>query len=95
MTLLDGVLIFSAAFANVFLLGFNSKNVQKSKYWLAFVTSFGITLAQYLFVKYASTGGGPLFLTVSGFGGALGIVSAIWVHNNMHKFKFSRKKTSH
>lgn len=84
MTLLDHFILFSSSFANVFLLGFNSKNVHQSRYFLAFVTSWGITLAQYFFVKYAVAGDGLMFLGVSGVGGSLGIISAIFVHDYMH-----------
>jgi len=83
MDTLDHMILFTSSFANVFLLGFNSKNVQHSRYWMAFFTSWGITLAQYFFVKYAANDGGALFLAISGTGGALGIVSAIFVHNWM------------
>ena len=78
----DHLLLFVSTFANVFLLGFNSKNIMHSRYVLAFFTSLGITLAQYFFVRYAAEGGGLTFLMISGAGGSLGIISAIWIHDN-------------
>lgn len=87
MTPIDNVLLFGSTFANVFLLGFQSKNVMHSRYVLAALTSIGITLAQYFFVRYAANGDGLLFLIVSGMGGSLGIMSAIWVHDRLAKRK--------
>ena len=80
----DHILLFIATFSNVFLLGFNSKNIQHSRYVSAFIVSWGITLAQYFFVKYAASDGGLIFILVSGMGGALGIVTAIFVHDHLH-----------
>lgn len=85
MELIDHFLLFSSTFANVFLLGFQSKNVMRSRYKLAAMTSLGITIAQYFFVRYAAHDGGLMFLTVSGAGGSLGIVCAIAVHDWMHR----------
>ncbi|NQZ53232.1 MAG: hypothetical protein HRT93_03150 [Piscirickettsiaceae bacterium] len=82
MGLVDHGILFISTFFNVFLLGFNSKNVHQSRYLLAFVTSWGITVAGYFFVKYAVAGDGFLFIGVSGVGGSLGIIAAIYVHDN-------------
>ena len=90
MSLLDHLLLFGATFANVFLLGFQSKNVHRSRYLLAAVTSVGITIAQYFFVKYAANDGGLEFLMVSGAGGALGIVAAIAIHDWMELKRHAR-----
>lgn len=84
MGLLDNAILFAASFCNVFLLGFQSKNVQRSRYFLAAVTSAGITLAQYFFVRYAAHGEGTTFLLVSGLAGVLGILAAIRLHDYMH-----------
>lgn len=81
MTFFDHAILFSATFANVFFLGFQSKNVNQSRYFMAFSTSWGITLAQYFFVKYAAGGGGLVFVGVAGVGGSLGIVAAIFLHD--------------
>lgn len=84
MTPFDHLLLFAATFSNVFLLGFNSKNVHQSRYVSAFFVSWGITLAQYFFVKYAASDGGLIFILVSGTGGGLGIVCAILMHDYLH-----------
>ena len=81
MGILDHGILFASTFFNVFLLGFNSKNVHQSRYFLAFITSWGITVAQYFFVRYAMAGDGFLFIGVSGIGGSLGIVAAIFIHD--------------
>lgn len=80
---IDHLLLAISSFANVFLLGFQSKNVQHSRYWMAAFTSVGICLAQYFFARYAAHGEGWMFLAVSGPAGALGIVIAIKVHDLM------------
>lgn len=87
MGVLDGAVLFMAMFANVFFLGFNSKNVHQSRYVWAFCTSWGITVAQYFFVKYAVAGDGFMFIAVSGFGGSLGIIAAIAVHDGLARRK--------
>ena len=81
MSLNDYLLLFTCTFAYVFLLGFNSKNVQHSHYVAAFFTSWGITISNYFFVTYAASEGGMIFILVSGLGGSLGIVSAIFIHD--------------
>jgi len=83
MGLIDYAIIFGSTFFSVFLLGFNSKNVHQSRYFLAFLTSWGITAAQYFFAMYAANGGGLEFITVAGAGGSLGIVTAIYVHDKI------------
>lgn len=87
MELIDHAILFLSTFFNVFLLGFNSKNVHQSRYFLAFAASWGITVAQYFFVRYAVSGDGMLFIVISGLGGSLGIVSAIYIHD-----RFTHKK---
>lgn len=81
MTSLEMFILFVATFANVFLLGFQSKNVHQSRYVMAACTSFGISLANYVFVKMAVDGNSLTFIVTSGLGGSLGIMMAIWVHD--------------
>lgn len=81
MTLLVGIVVFFSTFANVFLLGFNSKNVHQSRYLAAFITSWGITFSQYIFVTHAVKSGGWPFLLISGLGGSIGITLAIFIHD--------------
>lgn len=99
MTLVDIFIIYSATFSNVFLLGFQSKNVHKSRYFLAFLTSIGITLAQYFFVRYgANEQNGMLFLVIAGLGGGMGIVFAIYLHDVMEgekQFPWKKAEVSH
>lgn len=85
MTIVAGMTLFWSSYAQVFLLGFQSKNVQRSKYLLAFVTSLGICVSQFVFVRLGATAAPEWFLPVSGVGGALGIVSAIKVHDLTHQ----------
>lgn len=83
--------MFVSSFVVVFLLGLQSKNVNRSRYVAAAITSVGISVAQFVFVKYAANGHW-LVMFVSAFGGALGIVTSIYVHDH-HIEKFIRKKT--
>jgi hypothetical protein len=73
---------FVSNFFVVFLLGLQSKNVQHSRYVAAIATSFGISVAQAMFVHYVVAGNIWLFLTVAA-GGCAGIACAIWLHDNV------------
>lgn len=75
----DFTIIFIGAFVSVFLLGLQSKNVNQGRYLAAIVTSFGISVSQFIFVRYASSGDYAV-LGVSATGGCLGIATAIWFH---------------
>ena len=61
---MDYVLLFFAAFFMVGLLGLQSKNVQHSKYVAAAITSMGISLANFVFVKAVAVGGYDTLLVV-------------------------------
>lgn len=80
----DFFTMFLSSFTLVFLLGFQSKNVQNSKYFAAICTSFGISVANFLFVKYAAAGNLTAF-SVCALGGCLGIASSIWVGDKTHR----------
>ena len=80
------VILFFAAFFMVGLLGLQSKNVQHSKYVAAAITSMGISLANFVFVKAVAVGGYDTLLVVM-VGGATGIMVAIYAHDHL----FTRK----
>ncbi len=86
---MDYVLLFFAAFFMVGLLGLQSKNVQHSKYIAAAITSMGISLANFVFVKAVAIGGYDTLLVVM-VGGASGIMTAIYTHDH-HLMKRKRK----
>lgn len=77
LELLDYLLLFGASFAVVFLLGVQSRNVNQGRYLAAVMTSFGISVANFTFVKYAATGTLAAFIPAAA-GGCLGIACAIW-----------------
>lgn len=84
-TLLDYTLMWAASFALVFLLGLQSKNVQRSRYLAAVVTSFGISVGNFTFIKYAAVGTLDAFW-VCAVGGCMGIAFSIWFSDNvLHK----------
>lgn len=68
------------------LLGLQSKNVQHSKYVAAAITSMGISLANFVFVKAVAVGDYDTLLVVM-VGGATGIMVAIYAHDHL----FTRK----
>lgn len=89
----DYCAMFFSSLVVVFLLGLQSKNVNRSRYIAAAITSVGISVAQFMFVKYA-VNGNWFVLVVSALGGAIGIVLSIYVHDH-HIEKSSRKKLTH
>ena len=70
-----------ASFVVVFLLGLQSKNVNQGRYLAAILTSAGISVAQFMFVKFAAAGT-PLVLLFSLMGGCAGIAFSIWFHQH-------------
>jgi len=82
MSLTDAAIIFLGAYTVVFLLGLQSRNVVAGRYVAAMLTSAGISLSQFIFVKYAASGSLAV-LTISTMGGCLGIASAIWFYKNV------------
>jgi len=82
MTLADILIVFAGAYTVVFLLGLQSRNVVAGRYMAAMITSAGISLSQFIFVKYAA-GGSLQVLGVSMLGGCLGIASSIWFYRNV------------
>lgn len=74
------ILIFIAGYCSVFLLGFQSRNVNHGNYGWAAITSFSIALMQ-------TTLWGALFKNLTwtasivyGLSGCLGILSSMYVH---------------
>ena len=81
-SLLDYGVMWAASFALVFLLGIQSKNVQRSRYLAAIVTSFGISVGNFTFIKYAAVGTLDAFW-VCAVGGCMGIAFSIWFADNV------------
>lgn len=82
LSLVDAAIIFAGAFTVVFLLGLQSRNVVAGRYLAAVMTSTGISLSQFIFVKYAASGSLAV-LGISTLGGCLGIAGAIWFYGNV------------
>lgn len=88
---IQAVLIFCSAFAQVFLLGLNSKLLRDDKILPGFVVSWMITLAQFAYIWSVANSqiqAAP-FLLISGMGGSLGITAAQyfykWYDNKFHR----------
>lgn len=90
MTLLDILIMFGTCFLQVFLLGLQSKNVNQGRYAAAVVTSFGISVANFTFVKYAAGGSMTAFVSTS-VGGCCGIAASIWFYKNFMERKGNGK----
>lgn len=80
----DYLLMFAANFGVVFLLGLQSRNVTAGNHIAAVITSFGISVANFTFVKYAATGTLSAFL-VCAIGGCLGIATSIWAYESFER----------
>jgi hypothetical protein len=74
--------LFVSAFAAVFLLGFQSLNVNRGRYLAAFLTSFGLGAINLVVLKLAPTASG---LEIAAYisGGPFGIVAAMLVHSKL------------
>ena len=80
--IIQGAMVFIAAFSNVLLLGFQSKLMRDNRWFFSFFTSWGITFAQVATTWAIANNhlGLPLLVGLSGLGGSLGIVSAHFVY---------------
>jgi hypothetical protein len=73
--------IFAAGFASVFLLGFQSRNVNAGHYGWAAVTSFAIAVAQVAVLSRVIGPSASWTETLTyGASGALGITASMRVH---------------
>ena len=79
--LADYFTMFVSNFVLVFLLGLQSKNVNAGRYMAAVTTSFGISVANFIFVKYAAAGSYDVF-AVCAAGGCSGIAFVIWFYKH-------------
>lgn len=89
MDLLDAATVFLGNFTVVFLLGIQSRNVQAGRYLAAVLTSAGINVSNFIFVKYAANGALGV-LGVSTLGGCAGIATAIWFYQHVIERKLNR-----
>ena len=81
-TTIDFLTMFWSNFFVVFLLGLQSKNVNQGRYLAAIVTSLSISVANFIFVKYAVAGSYLAFF-VCAAGGCSGIAFSIWFYKNV------------
>lgn len=81
-SLIDYLSMFASNFGVVFLLGLQSRNVVAGRYIAAALVSFGISVAQFIFVKYAVTGSFTAFF-VCALGGMGGISSSIGFYKHV------------
>lgn len=81
--------LFFSSFVLVFLLGFQSRNVNSGEYMWAFFTSAGIGLMQIVMYKLAPTATTPE-LAAFLLGGPAGIVCAMWSHKKLKERHVAR-----
>lgn len=76
--MLAALAVFTAAYMNVLLLGFQSKLMRDNNWRVSFFTSWFITLAQTASTYAVAHNALPIewYLFFSGLGGSTGIVSA-------------------
>jgi hypothetical protein len=80
------ILLFLSSFFVVFMLGFQSKNVNGNHYVLAALTSTGIGIVNvYVMRAVASSNSSPWELSAYVAGGPLGIICSMWVHDTFVK----------
>lgn len=76
------IIVLAASFIVVFLLGLQSRNVNQGRYIAAVITSAGIAVSQFYFVKIVATGTVETLL-FSLIGGCAGIAFSIWFHQHV------------
>lgn len=82
--------IFIATYATVSLLAFQQLNVAGRHYYTAFITAFMIALAQYFFIRLAADSNSLYDVLIIGFGGGLGALTAMMIHNKMGAWKMAK-----
>lgn len=80
------LMLFAAAFATVFSLGFQQQNVVHGHYLAAFLTSFVIGISQIVLWRFVPDAS-PTQIGATLMGGPLGIVASMAVHR-----KYMRRK---
>ena len=78
---MNNVFLFLASFSMVFLLSFQQLNINHHKTLWVFLTSMGISAANYFLYKYLPSGDIQIgqFLSFA-LGGAFGAVSGMHIH---------------
>lgn len=76
---LSALVLFCSSFVVVFSLGFQQQNVTGGHYLAAFLTSFAIG-GSYIFLYKLMPSAGMVETVCYLAGGALGIVSSMWIH---------------
>jgi hypothetical protein len=85
MTLWHAVLFFLATFAQVFLLGFQSRNVNSGQFVAAASTSFLIGAAQIFVVRGIALSDPWVAFAITSVAGPSAIVTAMLLHRRLFK----------
>jgi hypothetical protein len=83
MTFPEAAFIWASGFANVFLLGFQSRNAVAGRYVRCACTSFLIAACQVVAVRAVMVGDPVLAALLIGSSGSAGICAAIFVNTRL------------
>lgn len=81
--IMSELFLFGSTFGMVFFLGFQSLSVNSGHYWLAGLNSLVIGVFNLVLYKTAPNVSGYQEIVAYVFGGPLGILCAMWVHQNI------------
>jgi hypothetical protein len=92
--ILQGCMVFFAAYFNVMLLGFQSRLMRDNRWQLSMVMTILITLAQSATMWAVANNhlGMPVFLVLSCMGGSLGIGSSHFFYRAYDKWVSEKKR---
>lgn len=75
------LLLFIVSIANVFVLAFQSRNINSGQYAFAAMGSFGIGMSQAFVWSHVNTAGATwVEAFVYSAGGCIGCIGAMWTH---------------
>lgn len=80
---MNELFLFGSTFGVVFFLGFQSLCVNSGNFWLAGINSLLIGTFNLILFKTAPQVHGVAEISCYLFGGPFGILSAMWVHQNV------------
>lgn len=83
--MIEGAILWASTFASVFLLGFQSRNVNAGKFLLAGCTSFCLAATQVVAVRGIADGNPWFVLAMTGTASPAGIISAMVVHRYLFR----------
>jgi hypothetical protein len=87
MTIGHGILFFIATYIQIFLLGFQSRNVNSGQYFMAGFTAFLIGAVSIFCIKSIAISNPAALFFITSMAAPLGIMSAMFLHRHIFKKK--------